>query len=78
MARFLLESNKKFCAIFRRQVQKNTQETAGRLFIEGGVVVITNEKSASVRRSADRWVEAISNGETNAQRGMRNEVPAIR
>jgi hypothetical protein len=37
-----------FCAIFRRQVQKSCQETAGRLFIEGGVVVITNEMSASV------------------------------
>jgi len=44
MARFLLESNRRFCAIVRRQVQKSCQETAGRLFIEGGVVVITNEK----------------------------------
>ena len=44
MARFLLESNRKFCAIFRRQVQKSCQETAGKLFIEDGVVVITNEK----------------------------------
>jgi hypothetical protein len=39
-----------FCAIFQRQVQKICQETAGRLFIEDGVVVITNEKSASVYR----------------------------
>ena len=49
MAWFLLESNRRFCAIFRRQVQKSCQETAGRLFIEGGVVVITNEKSASAQ-----------------------------
>ena len=35
------------CAILRRQAQKICQETAGRLFIEGGVVVITNEKRAS-------------------------------
>ena len=34
------------CAIFRRQVQKICQETAGRLLIEDGVVVTTNEKSA--------------------------------
>jgi hypothetical protein len=34
-------------AIFRRQDQKICQETAGRLSIEDGVVVITNEKSAS-------------------------------
>jgi len=32
--------------IFRRQVQKICQETAGRLLIEDGVVVITNENSA--------------------------------
>jgi hypothetical protein len=32
-----LESNRKFCAIFRRQVQKSCQETAGRLSIEDGV-----------------------------------------
>ena len=32
--------------IFRRQVQKVCQETAGRLLIEDGVVVTTNEKSA--------------------------------
>ena len=32
--------------IFRRQVQKVCQETAGRLLIEDGVVVITNENSA--------------------------------
>ena len=38
------------CAIFRRQVQKICQETAGRLLIEDGVVVvITNEKLASVQ-----------------------------
>jgi len=49
MSCFLLESNRKFCAIFRRQVQKSCQETAGRLFIEDGVVVITNEKSACVQ-----------------------------
>jgi RNase P protein component len=54
MAWFLLESNRKFCAIFRRQVQKSCQETAGRLLIEGDVVVITNEKSASVPESGDR------------------------
>jgi hypothetical protein len=36
------------CTIFRRQVQKNCQETAGRLFIEGYVVVISNEKAAYV------------------------------
>ena len=30
------------CAIFRRQVQKGCQETAGRLFIEDGLVVIPN------------------------------------
>src|SRR5271169_903884 len=46
MAWFILESNRKFCAIFRRQVQKICQETAGRLFIEDGVVVTSNEKSA--------------------------------
>jgi len=34
------------CAMFRRQVQKICQETAGRLLIEDGVVVITNENSA--------------------------------
>jgi hypothetical protein len=33
-------------AIFRRQAQKSFQETAGRLFIEDGVGVISNEKSA--------------------------------
>jgi hypothetical protein len=49
MAWFLLESNRRFCAIFRRQVQKICQETAGSLLIEDGVVVITNEKSASVQ-----------------------------
>jgi hypothetical protein len=43
---FLLESNRRFCAIFRRQAQTSCQETAGRLFIEGGVVLITNEESA--------------------------------
>jgi hypothetical protein len=48
MSSFLLESNRKFCAIFRRQIQKNYQETAARLFIEDAVVVISNEKSASV------------------------------
>jgi hypothetical protein len=52
MARFLLESNRKFCAIFRRQVQKNCQETAGKLFIQDGVVLISNEKSASVYKSS--------------------------
>ena len=31
VAWFLLESNTKFCAIFRRQVQKICQETAGRV-----------------------------------------------
>jgi hypothetical protein len=43
---FLLESNGEFCAIFQRQVQKICQETAGRLLIEDGVVVISNEKPA--------------------------------
>jgi hypothetical protein len=32
--------------IFRRQVLKISQETPGRLLIEDGVVVITNEKLA--------------------------------
>ena len=50
MARFLLESNRKFCAIFRRQVQKNCQETAGRLFIEDGVAVISNEMFGWISR----------------------------
>src|SRR5580658_6256352 len=45
MACFLLESDRTFCAIFRRQAQI-CQETAGRLLIEDGVVVITNEMSA--------------------------------
>jgi hypothetical protein len=40
-----------FCAIFRSRVQKICQETAGRLFIEDGVVVISNEKSACVEDS---------------------------
>ena len=65
MSWFLLESNRRFCAIFRRQVQKSCRETAGRLFIEDGVVVITNEKSASVHKSgppgrktacSDNWI----------------------
>ena len=60
MARFLWESNRKICAIFRRQVQKNCQETAGRLLIEDGVVVITNQKSACVQffshKSAKRFL----------------------
>ena len=51
MARFLLESNREFCAIFRRQVQKSCQETAGRLLIEDGVVVIYDGKSASFYKS---------------------------
>lgn len=34
------------CAIFRSQVQETCQETAGRLLLEDGLVVITNEKSA--------------------------------
>jgi len=60
MAWFLLESNRKFCAIFRRQVQKNSQETAGRLFIEGGVVVITNGKSAVYKSSPPGRKTALS------------------
>jgi hypothetical protein len=48
MACFLLESDRTFCAIFRRQAQI-CQETAGRLLFEDGVVVITNEMSASVQ-----------------------------
>jgi hypothetical protein len=54
MAWFLLESNRRFCATVRRQVRKSYQETAGRLFIEDGVVVISNEKSASVYKSNPR------------------------
>jgi hypothetical protein len=55
MAWFLLGSNRRFCAIFRRQVQKICQETAGRLLIEDGVeVVITNEKSRPVSRIPER------------------------
>jgi hypothetical protein len=48
------------CAIFRRQVQKSCQETAGRLLIEDGVVVTSNEKRATglwpdrMRRNASR------------------------
>ena len=59
MARFFLESNRKFCAIFRRQVQKSCEETAGRLFIEGGVVVISNGKSASVYSSRERLINPL-------------------
>jgi hypothetical protein len=64
MARFLLESNRRFCAIVRHQVQKSCQETAGRLFIEGGVVVITNEKSACVQVSRIEldWLVGMSHG----------------
>ena len=51
MAWFLLESNRRYCAIFRRQVWRSCQETAERPRIEGGVVVITNERSAMIRRS---------------------------
>jgi hypothetical protein len=54
MAWFLLGSNTKFCAIFRRQAQKSCQETAGRLFIEGGVVVITNETWSELVAQYDR------------------------
>jgi len=43
------------CAIFRRQAQKICQETAGRLLIEDGVVVvITNEKSRLGFRNPER------------------------
>jgi hypothetical protein len=52
MARFILESNRSFCAMFRREVQKSRQETAGRLFIEGGVLVFANEKTADRHQSS--------------------------
>jgi hypothetical protein len=71
MAWFLLESNRTFCAIFRRQVQKSCQETAGRLFIEGGVVVITNDMSARLQQfgsGVSRYAAAFlgSNRQTDA------------
>jgi len=49
MACFHLESNRKFGTFFRRQMQKSCQEAGGRLFIEDGAVVISNEKSACRR-----------------------------
>jgi hypothetical protein len=49
-----LESNRKFFAIFRRQVRKSCRETAGRLFIEDGVVVISNESRLCVFNSTGR------------------------
>ena len=41
-----------FARSFHCQVQKICQDTAGPLFIEDGVVVISNEKSASVYKSS--------------------------
>jgi hypothetical protein len=38
--------------MFRREVQKSRQETAGRLFIEGGVLVFANEKTADRHQSS--------------------------
>jgi len=46
MSRFLLESNRKVLRDLSTSKRKSCQETAGRVFIEAGVVVITNEKSA--------------------------------
>ena len=43
---------------------EDLSETAGRLFIEGGVVVITNEKSACVQVSRIEldWLVGMSHG----------------
>ena len=51
MARLLLESNRNFELSFDYKIQKSCRETAGTLFIEGGVVYFSNEESRPVFRN---------------------------